>query len=30
MTECKHQNISVDEVYGEQFCEECNGFVDKE
>jgi hypothetical protein len=30
MTECKHEHITVDEVYGEQFCEDCNGFVDKE
>lgn len=28
MNECKHENITVDEVYGEQFCEVCNSFVD--
>ncbi|WP_153124639.1 hypothetical protein [Peribacillus tepidiphilus] len=28
--ECKHENITVDEVYGEQFCEDCGWFVDKE
>lgn len=27
---CMHDNITADEVYGEQFCEDCSSFVDKD
>ena len=27
--DCSHENITVDEIYGEQFCEDCNSFVDR-
>lgn len=28
-SDCKHEQVTIDEIYGELFCEKCGSFVEK-